>query len=117
MAGFGVGKDAFVDDAAALLGQQVLLLDVRAVRPDARDALAQQPGVVHVEPFGAGFHVRGPDAELDPVALGRALGAAGHPGAVIESLEASLEDVFIASVRGQAVETQQAEDRERRAEQ
>lgn len=75
------------------------LLDVRGVAPEASGPLAAQPGVVHIEPFGAGFHVRGPEAELDQAELGHALSAAGFAGAVIEELEASLEDVFLEVVR------------------
>jgi ABC-2 type transport system ATP-binding protein len=75
------------------------VLDVRGVGPQARAALAAVRGVVHVEPFGAGYHVRVPEAAQAPVDLPRELAAAGLGGAVVEELEPSLEDVFLEVVR------------------
>ena len=37
------------------------LFDVRGVAPEARAGSCALPGVTDVEPFGAGFHVRGPE--------------------------------------------------------
>ena len=71
------------------------LLDVRGVEPGARTALAALPGVVQVEPFGAGFHVRVPEAGLQTDDLHRALEASGFAGAVVEDRDPSLEDVFL----------------------
>jgi ABC-2 type transport system ATP-binding protein len=66
------------------------LFDVRGVVPEARAQLLSLPGVTDVEPFGAGFHVRGP--ELSASAL---MAALGSNGVEVEELEASLEDVFL----------------------
>jgi ABC-2 type transport system ATP-binding protein len=65
------------------------MFDVRGVAPEARAELLRLPGVLDVEPFGTGFHVRGP--ELSASTLGQALGGSIQ----IEELEASLEDVFL----------------------
>jgi ABC-2 type transport system ATP-binding protein len=65
------------------------MFDVRGVAPEARAELLRLPGVSDVEPFGTGFHVRGP--ELSASVLGQALGGAAQ----VEELEASLEDVFL----------------------
>ena len=69
------------------------LFGVRRVPPEAGRALADVTGVTRVEPFGAGFHVRGP--ELDATRLQQALAAIGLPDPAIEPLEPSLEDVFL----------------------
>jgi ABC-2 type transport system ATP-binding protein len=74
------------------------LFDVRGVPPEARSELLVVPGVTHVEPFGTGFHVRGP--ELSASTLEQALGSAGRTSAEVDALEASLEDVFLAVVGG-----------------
>ena len=71
------------------------LLDVRGVGPEARAVLAALRGVAHVEPFGAGFHVRLPEAASAPLDVAHELAAAGFEGAVVEELEPSLEDVFL----------------------
>ncbi|MBW2523791.1 MAG: ABC transporter ATP-binding protein [Deltaproteobacteria bacterium] len=71
------------------------MLDVRGVAPRAAAALAAATGVKHVEAFGAGYHVRGPEADLDASRLARELDRAGFSGASVEQLEPSLEDVFL----------------------
>jgi ABC-2 type transport system ATP-binding protein len=69
------------------------LFDVRGVAPEARAELLRLPGVTDVEPFGTGFHVRGP--ELSASVLEQALGSSRGGTVEIEQLEASLEDVFL----------------------
>jgi ABC-2 type transport system ATP-binding protein len=76
--------------AAHVPGQ---LFGVRRVPPQAGSALAEVPGVTRIEPFGAGFHVRGPT--LSASALAQALDAVGLHDAAIEAIEPSLEDVFL----------------------
>jgi ABC-2 type transport system ATP-binding protein len=71
------------------------LLDVRGVGEEARGVLASLPGVLHVESFGAGFHVRVGDAGLSAGRVGRALSSRGFGNATVDLLEASLEDVFL----------------------
>jgi ABC-2 type transport system ATP-binding protein len=69
------------------------LFGVRRVPPEAGRALAHAPGVTRVEPFGAGFHVRGPD--LTAASLQQTLVDVGLVDPAIEPLEPSLEDVFL----------------------
>ena len=71
------------------------LVTYRAKGEDVRslaDALRDQPGVEHVAYFGAALHVSGQDRE----ALKRATQVTGPKDVVWESVEPSLEDVFIA---------------------
>jgi ABC-2 type transport system ATP-binding protein len=76
------------------------LFDLRGVGPDARPWLEGLPGVVEIEPFGAGFHLWGPKLELST--LEEALELRGLDRAQIDTLEPSLEDVFLAVVGGRA---------------
>jgi ABC-2 type transport system ATP-binding protein len=69
------------------------LYGVRGVPAEARSVLPSLGGVSHVEPFGAGFHVRGPELSSDE--LTASLSGAGYPSATVERLEPSLEDVFL----------------------
>lgn len=65
---------------------------------DVAQALAERPGVLGVQPFGAGLRVRtapGTPSPADPVTT-------ADPQAVIEPAQASLEDVFRALVSGGA---------------
>jgi ABC-2 type transport system ATP-binding protein len=71
------------------------LFDIRGVEPGARSALMALPGVLQVEPFGAGFHVRLPEAGLQIDDVQRELAAFGFGGAVVEAREPTLEDVFL----------------------
>jgi len=71
------------------------LFDIRGVEPGARSTLVALPGVLQVEPFGAGFHVRLPEAGLQIDDLHRELEASGFGGAVVEAREPTLEDVFL----------------------
>ncbi len=71
------------------------MLDVRGVGPEARGVLAALPDTVHVEPFGAGFHVRLPEGGTSAETVVQKLTAAGFERATVEALEPSLEDVFL----------------------
>ena len=73
------------------------LLAVRGVKLP-REAIASLPGVSDVEPFGAGLHVRGDAGALTPDSLRRAL-ATLAPGAAVEEIAPTLEDVFLAVAR------------------
>jgi ABC-2 type transport system ATP-binding protein len=74
------------------------LLDVHGVGADAKDRLSELSGVLDVEPFGAGYHLRAPT--LEPGALEQTLRERGWSEASVEALEPSLEDVFLAVVGG-----------------
>jgi ABC-2 type transport system ATP-binding protein len=71
------------------------LFDVRGVEPGAGPALAALPGVLQVEPFGAGFHVRVHEEGLQIGDLHHALATSGFSGAVVEDRDPTLEDVFL----------------------
>jgi ABC-2 type transport system ATP-binding protein len=64
----------------------------------AAAALRGRPGVLGVEPFGAGLHVRVAREALDAAAVARALEAAGATEVEAEEGEPTLEDVFLAVV-------------------
>jgi ABC-2 type transport system ATP-binding protein len=59
-------------------------------------ALRGRPGVLAVEPFGAGLHVRVEPAAWDAAAVAAALRGAGGQDVQVEDGEATLEDVFLA---------------------
>ncbi|HEY3355133.1 MAG TPA: ABC transporter ATP-binding protein [Polyangia bacterium] len=90
------GRLAALDTPAGLKRAFVpgRLYDVHGAGPAARPVLAGLPGVVHVEPFGAGWHVRLPVEPGGAGAVQAALAAAGL-AATVEELEPSLEDVFL----------------------
>jgi len=96
------GRLAALDTPAALKSRFVpgRLFDVHGPAAGSRARLAALPGLAHVEPFGAGFHMRVADAGVGPADLVRLLAEAGFPGAVVDDLEASLEDVFLEVVEG-----------------
>jgi ABC-2 type transport system ATP-binding protein len=83
------------------------LLEVRGPGAEAASLLATLPGAVHVERFGAGFHVRGQGDELEPERLRQRLADAGYPNSIVESLEPTLEDVFLEVVRSASSTAQQ----------
>jgi drug efflux transport system ATP-binding protein len=64
----------------------------------AAGALRGQAGVLGVEPFGAGLHVRVDPAAWDGPRAAAALSAAGAAAVEVEEGEPSLEDVFLAVV-------------------
>jgi ABC-2 type transport system ATP-binding protein len=96
------GRLAALDTPVALKGRFVpgRLFDVHGLAAGSRAGLQAVPGLAQVEPFGAGYHVRVADAAVGPEELARRLGDAGFPGAVVDDLEASLEDVFLEVVEG-----------------
>jgi ABC-2 type transport system ATP-binding protein len=96
------GRLAALDTPAALKVRFVpgRLFDVHGPAAGSRARLAAIPGLVQVEPFGAGFHVRVADPAVGSAELGRRLDAAGFAGAAVDDLEASLEDVFLEVVEG-----------------
>jgi ABC-2 type transport system ATP-binding protein len=59
--------------------------------------LRAQPGIIAVEPFGAGLHLR-VSAAWDASAVARAMGEAGASDVDVQAGEPSLEDVFLAVV-------------------
>ncbi|GEJ59009.1 ABC transporter ATP-binding protein [Anaeromyxobacter diazotrophicus] len=64
----------------------------------AAGALRGQGGILGVEPFGAGLHVRVEPAAWDAPRVAAALSSAGAAEVQLEEGEASLEDVFLAVV-------------------
>ena len=90
------GKTLALDRPQAL--QQTLegtMVALRAERPrDARDALRKLPGVLSAALFGDSVHaLMAPGTDVD--AASRGLAAAGLTVTDVESIEPSLEDVFI----------------------
>jgi len=70
----------------------------------AGKALSGKPGIVAVEPFGAGLHVRATPGAWDAPRLAAALRGAGAAAARVEPAEPSLEDVFLAVVKRESRE-------------
>jgi ABC-2 type transport system ATP-binding protein len=68
----------------------------------AAGALRGRSGVLAVEPFGAGLHVRVSPGTWAPEGVAAALRQAGAAGVEVEDGEATLEDVFLAVVGGRA---------------
>jgi ABC-2 type transport system ATP-binding protein len=64
----------------------------------AAGAVRGERGVLGVESFGAGLHVRLEPAASGPAQLAAALAAAGASDVEVEEGEPSLEDVFLAVV-------------------
>jgi ABC-2 type transport system ATP-binding protein len=95
---------------------QVLEIDCAA--PQAAMGVLRGMGLFEeVSLYGALIHTVAAGAGADRAQIEAALRAAGIEVRSIDAIAPSLEDVFIASVRGQAAETQQAAGKERRAEQ
>ncbi len=74
----------------------------------AARALRGRQGVLAVEPFGAGLHVRVEPERWDPGAVAAALRGAGAAEVEVEEGEATLEDVFLAVV-GESAPTAQGQ--------
>jgi len=91
------GRLEALDRPAGLKRQYVpgRLFDVRGVSPEARAALSALPEVAQVEAFGAGLHVRLKEPCRPDFDLSHALSERGLAGASIDSIEPSLEDVFL----------------------
>ncbi|HEX7623688.1 MAG TPA: ABC transporter ATP-binding protein, partial [Anaeromyxobacteraceae bacterium] len=95
------GRLVALDTPAALKATwvpgKILLARGRGLLAASR-SLRGRPGVLGVEPFGAGLHVRVESDALDPAGLGRALAGAGASEVQVEEGAPSLEDVFLAVV-------------------
>jgi ABC-2 type transport system ATP-binding protein len=95
------GRLVALDTPAALkktwVPGKVLAARGRGLLASAR-ALRGRAGVLAVEPFGAGLHVRVEPAAWDAAALAGALRSAGAAEVEVEEGEATLEDVFLAVV-------------------
>jgi ABC-2 type transport system ATP-binding protein len=74
----------------------------------AAGSLRGQPGVLAVDPFGAGLHVRVERGAWDGSRISAVLEASGAGEVQVEEGEATLEDVFLAVVGG-AVEASKSE--------
>jgi ABC-2 type transport system ATP-binding protein len=72
---------------------------VRGVTPAEMDLVPSWDGVVHVEPFGAGYHVRVRDDPDAVTSLRHALTRHVAGPCDVEEIEATLEDVFLEVVR------------------
>jgi ABC-2 type transport system ATP-binding protein len=93
-------KKAWVPGLVVVARGRGLLAAARAVRG--------RPGVLAVEPFGAGLHVRVEPEAFTPEAVAAALRGAGAAEVEVEEGEATLEDVFLAVV-GESAATAQAQ--------
>jgi ABC-2 type transport system ATP-binding protein len=61
--------------------------------------LTKIPGILSVEPFGAGLHIQVTDPQLDATLLLARLTSLGEYDLHIEEIPASLEDVFLAALK------------------
>lgn len=95
------GKLAALDAPEGLKSTHVpgQMYDVRQVPSHALPYLEKLPNVLQAEPFGAGFHVRFKSGSMTVPSLMTGLHGAGFAEAVVEELEATLEDVFLEVVR------------------
>jgi ABC-2 type transport system ATP-binding protein len=95
------GRLVALDSPASLkrtwVPDRVLTVRGRGLGP-APEALRALPGVRAAEPFGAALHVRVDPAAWDRDGVRRAVEAGGASGVVVEEVEPSLEDVFLAVV-------------------
>ncbi|HET7755184.1 MAG TPA: ABC transporter ATP-binding protein [Anaeromyxobacteraceae bacterium] len=95
------GRLVALDTPAALkatwVPEQVLAVRGRALAEGAR-AMAQERGVVAVEPFGAGLHLRVDRATWSAARVKEFLAARGAADVRVEPSAPSLEDVFLAVV-------------------
>jgi ABC-2 type transport system ATP-binding protein len=99
------GRLVALDTPAALkrtwVPDRVLVARGRDLGPAAED-LRRREGVRGVAPFGAGLHLRVDPERWSDAEVGAALAAAGARDVVVEAIEPSLEDVFLAVVDGGA---------------
>ena len=95
------GRLIALDTPAALKREYVpnLVLVLRG-REIARaaDALRGQPGIVAVEPFGAGLHLQVDGARWSADSVAAAARKGGADDVVVEASQPSLEDVFLAAL-------------------
>jgi ABC-2 type transport system ATP-binding protein len=64
----------------------------------AATGLRSRPGIIAVEPFGAGLHLQVAAADWDVASVAAALTNAGAQAVEVEAGEPTLEDVFLAVV-------------------
>jgi len=98
------GKLVALDTPAALKHSTIDgdVLEIEGTpQEQARDLIAAAPGVREVAPHGARLHAIVDDAALRGTQLSDALLAAGIAEVRVESIDPSLEDVFVALVSGQ----------------
>jgi ABC-2 type transport system ATP-binding protein len=95
------GRLVALDTPASLkrtwVPDRVLTVRGRGLGP-VPHALCALPGVRAAEPFGAALHVRVDPGTWDREGVRRAVEAQGGSGVVVEEVEPSLEDVFLAVV-------------------
>jgi ABC-2 type transport system ATP-binding protein len=95
------GRLVALDTPAALKRRYVpgRVLSVRGHNlVGAAAALRGRPGILAVEPFGAGLHLQVAAAEWDQAAVTTAFLGAGARAVEVEASEPTLEDVFLAAV-------------------
>jgi ABC-2 type transport system ATP-binding protein len=98
------GKLVALDTPAALKHSTIDgdVLEIEGTpQEQARDLIVAAPGVREVAPHGARLHAIVDDAALRGTQLSDALLAAGIADVRVESIDPSLEDVFVALVSGQ----------------
>ena len=100
------GRLVALDTPAALKREHVpdRLFVVRGPDAAAARALAGQPGIRAVEPFGAGYHVRCEPGAFDLERLSALAHAAGAALSRVDASEPSLEDVVLAVVKRESRE-------------
>ncbi|HJX52083.1 MAG TPA: ABC transporter ATP-binding protein, partial [Polyangia bacterium] len=95
------GRLVALDTPAALKHRYVpgRVLSVRGRNlASAAASLRSRPGIIAVEPFGAGLHLQVVAADWDAASVVRVLTSAGAQAVEVEAGEPSLEDVFLAVV-------------------
>jgi ABC-2 type transport system ATP-binding protein len=95
------GRLVALDTPAALKHRYVpgRVLSVRGRNlASAAASLRSRPGIIAVEPFGAGLHLQVATADWDAASVVHALTGAGAQAVEVEAGEPSLEDVFLAVV-------------------
>jgi ABC-2 type transport system ATP-binding protein len=101
------GKLVALDSPAALKRSAITgdVLEIEGTPQDsARDIVAALPGVHEVAPHGARLHAIVDHAATRAVQIVAALGHAGIAETRVERIDPSLEDVFVALVKGSARE-------------
>ena len=93
------GRLVALDTPAALKRQYVpgRVLSARGRNlASAAAGLRSRPGIIAVEPFGAGLHLQVATADWNVDSVAAALTSAGAQGVEVEAGEPTLEDVFLA---------------------
>ncbi|MGA7744557.1 MAG: ABC transporter ATP-binding protein [Polyangia bacterium] len=97
------GRLVALDTPAALKRQYVpgRVLSVRGRNlASAAAGLRSRPGIIAVEPFGAGLHLQVAPADWNADSISAALTNAGAQAVEVETGQPTLEDVFLAVVAG-----------------